>query len=64
MALLPQVREETMSDCKHVKETVGFDGEVSEKKHTSIFCPDCGQRIEDDYVSRPFQLPHSQRWVR
>jgi len=53
-----------MSECTHLKQTTGFGGEVVEKKHTSVFCPDCGQRIEDEYVSRPFQLPHSQRWVR
>ena len=53
-----------MSECKHVKQVEGFDGELVEKPHTSIFCPDCGKRIEENYVSRPFQLPHSQRWAR
>jgi hypothetical protein len=50
-----------MLECTHTKQITGFDREIAVKPYTSVFCPDCGQRIEENYVSRPFQLPHSQR---
>jgi DNA-directed RNA polymerase subunit RPC12/RpoP len=43
-------------DCKHGYIKSMYSGEEVFTKYTFIFCPDCGERIEDNYKSRPFHL--------
>jgi len=38
-----------------------FDGNPSLKHYTSIFCPDCGKRIEAAGPTKPFHLKPHQR---
>jgi|GEM_PF-2953586 len=47
--------------CKHVYTTEDFAGNLVERPYTSIFCPDCGKRIEAPGPTRPFKLRPDQR---
>ena len=48
-------------DCKHVATVENYFGEPIERPYTSIFCPDCGVRIEAPGPTRPFKLRPDQR---
>ena len=47
--------------CRHVKLVNKPDGVVAERPYSSIFCPDCGVRIEPPGKTRPFHLRPEQR---
>jgi len=50
-----------MSDCDHTYLSEDFHGNQVERLYTSIFCPDCGKRIEPPGPTRPFKLRPDQR---
>jgi len=47
--------------CPHAYEVLDFDGNPQLKPYTSIFCPDCGKRIEAPGKTKPFHLRPEQR---
>ena len=47
--------------CTHALKTVDYDGNPVEKPYTSIFCPECGARIEAPGPTKPFHLRPDQR---
>lgn len=47
-------------ECKHTEEVETFNG-IEERPYTSIFCPECGKRIEAPGPTRPFKLRPEQR---
>jgi len=50
-----------MSKCEHAAEVENFFGDIIKRPYTSIFCPDCGTRIEAPGKTRPFHLRPDQR---
>lgn len=49
------------ANCPHAYEVLDFDGNPSLKHYTSIFCPDCGKRLEAPGPTKPFHLKPHQR---
>jgi len=47
--------------CAHALKTVDYDGNPVEKPYSSIFCPECGARIEPPGPTKPFHLRPDQR---
>ena len=48
-------------ECTHGQQVEDFYGNLVERPYTSIFCPDCGKRIEAPGKTRPFKLRPEQR---
>jgi len=55
------LKEHHQEVCLHALQITDFDGNPVLKPHTSIFCPDCGKRIEAPGKTKPFQLRPEQR---
>ena len=49
---------ETMTEepCKHMEQITNLDGQIIERRYTSLWCPKCHLRIVDNYQATPFKL--------
>ena len=52
------VQEAPMTEepCKHMEQITNLDGQIIERRYTSLWCPKCHLRIVDNYQATPFKL--------